>query len=165
MRLATKLASVIAVAAVVAPLALWTGPLEAAGDDAAIKARIDLMRNDVLKNWKPITAYAKDGKGTPADVSRHAKALGDAAKKIPSLFPKGTGRGDFPDTVTRALPDIWQDWKGFEKANQDLIDQSAILVKVADGGDQDAIVKQIGMTGKMGCGGCHKPFRGAKVKK
>ena len=48
---------------------------------------------------------------------------------------------------------------------QGLLDESAKLAKVADGGDKDAIVKQIGMTGKIGCGGCHKPFRGAKVKK
>ena len=161
----TKLASVIAVAAVVAPLALSTAPLNAAGGDAVIKERIDLMRKDVLDNWKPIKAYAKSGKGTPADVSRHAKALGSAAKKIPVLFPKGTGRGDYPDKVTRALPEIWKDWKGFEKATQGLVDQSAKLAKIADGGDKDAIVKQIGITGKIGCGGCHKPFRGAKVKK
>ncbi len=165
MRLASKLASVVAVAAVVAPLALSTASLNAAEGEAAIKARIDLMKKDVLNNWKPIKAYAKSGAGSPADVSRHAKALGAAATKIPPLFPKGTGRGDYPDTVTRALPEIWKDWKGFEKATQNLVDQSAALAKVADGGDKDAIVKQIGMTGKIGCGGCHKPFRGAKVKK
>lgn len=165
MRLASKLASVLVVAAVAAPWAFSTASLNAAEGEAAIKARIDLMKKDVLDNWKPIKAYAKSGKGSPADVSRHAKALGAAAKKIPPLFPKGTGRGDYPDTVTRALPDIWKDWKGFEKATQDLVDQSAALAKVADGGNKDAIVKQIGMTGKIGCGGCHKPFRGAKVKK
>ena len=38
----------------------------------------------------------------------------ESSKKIPSLFPKGTGRGDFPDKTTRALPKIWEDMAGFQ---------------------------------------------------
>jgi cytochrome c556 len=124
----------------------------------------ELMKKVVGKNWKPIKAYAKKGEGTPAAVAAHAAKISEAAGKITALFPKGTGRGDFSDKTTRALPAIWKDWAGFEKATKALADESAKLAAIAKSGDKDAIVKQIGTTGKLGCGGCHKPFRGAKVK-
>lgn len=162
MRLVVGIVGLSAVAIV--GLLMLSTPSSAASGEAAIEARIDLMRKDVLQNWKPITAYAKEGKGSPADVARRAKALSAAAAKIPALFPRGTARGDFPDKVTRALPAIWRDWAGFEKATKALVDESAKLSKIAGGGDKSAIIMQIGMTGKNGCGGCHKPFRGAKVK-
>lgn len=122
------------------------------------------MKKVVGKNWKAIKAYAKKGEGTPAAVAAHAEAISKAAAKIPALFPKGTGRGDYSDKMTRALPAIWKDWSGFEKGAKALATESAKLAVIARNGDKDAIVKQIGATGKLGCGGCHKPFRGAKVK-
>jgi len=154
------LAVTVAVAAV---LLLPAGSPNAASGEDAIKQRRELMKKVVGKNWKPIKAYAKKGKGTPAEIGKHAAAINDAAGKITALFPKGTGRGDFSDKATRALPDIWKDWSKFENAAKALADESAKLVKVATGGDKDAIAKQIDATGKT-CGGCHKPFRGAKAK-
>lgn len=118
----------------------------------------------ISKNWKPIKAYAKKGSGTPADVIKHATVINASSKKINALFPKGSGRGDFSDKETRALPAIWKDWKGFEKATSALDQESAKLIKIAGSGDKSAIAKQVGAMGKKGCGGCHKPFRGAKVK-
>ena len=40
------------------------------------------------------------------------------AKKIPGHFPKDTGRGVYPDHVTRSLPEIWKNWTEFEKQVQ-----------------------------------------------
>lgn len=159
MSLGTAVIAVLAVA-----LLLPAGAPNAASGEDAIKQRRELMKKVVLKNWKPIKAYAKKGEGTPAAVAAHAAALNKAAGKITALFPKGTGRGDFSDKATRALPAIWKDWAGFEKATKALAEQTAKLAAVAKTGDKDAIVKQIGATGKLGCGSCHKPFRGAKVK-
>jgi cytochrome c556 len=129
----------------------------------AIEQRRALMKS-ISKNFKPIKAYAKSGKGSAADVVKHANAINASTGKVLALFPKGTGRGDFSDKETRALPAIWKDWAGFEKANKTLADESAKLASIAAGGDQKAIAKQAGAMGKLGCGGCHKPFRGAKVK-
>ncbi|MCG8546449.1 MAG: cytochrome c [Alphaproteobacteria bacterium] len=136
--------------------------LVAASGEEAIKERKALMKN-IVNNWKPIKAYAK-GTGTPADVAKHAAALTEDSKRIVALFPKGTGRGDFPDKVTRALPAIWNDWSEFEKIANVMIEESEKLERVAKAGNKEAIVQQIGLTGRLGCGGCHKPFRGAKVK-
>lgn len=163
MRVINRMSGLAITVAVAAALLLPAGSPNAASGEDAIKQRRELMKTVVGKNWKPIKGYAKKGKGTPADVAKHAAEINKAAGKVTALFPKGTGRGDFSDKATRALPAIWKDWAKFEAAAKALADESAKLVKVAEGGDKDAIAKQIGATGKA-CGGCHKPFRGAKAK-
>lgn len=139
-------------------------PAVAAEGKAAIDARLKLMKGDILKPYLAIKKYAKEGAGTAADVAKNAAMLSAAASKITALFPKGSGRGDFDDKTTRALPKIWQDWKGFEAAAARLGAEASKLAAVAASGDAAAIGAQFGMVGKNGCGGCHKPFRGAKVK-
>ena len=130
---------------------------------AAIKDRRALMKT-ISKNFKPIKAYVKSGKGSAADVAKHAKAINAATDQFLALFPKGSGRGDYSAKETRALPKIWMDWNGFKKANQVLADESAKLASIAASGNKQAIAKQYAAVGKLGCGGCHKPFRGKKVK-
>lgn len=131
---------------------------------AVIEKRIAYMKNDILKPFLTIKGFVKDGKGSAADVAKAATALSAAAGGIVADYPKGSGRGDHDDKVTRALPKIWEDWAGFEKAAAALGAEAAKLASVAAGGDKDAIGAQFGMVGKNGCGGCHKPFRGEKVK-
>jgi len=154
----------IAVVAAVAGLVLASsGPIKAAlMGEAAIKARVAAMK-DNGKNVKAIQGFLKEGKGTAADVAKHATAIAATAKKIPSLFPKGSGRGDLSDKQTRALPAIWTDWAGFEKHAGALQTAAEKLATVAKAGDKDAIGKQVAEVGKA-CGGCHKAFRGEEVK-
>lgn len=141
-----------------------TSPAVAAEGKEAIEKRLVLMKGGVLKNYLYAKKFVKDGKGSPAGVAAHAHLLNDASTQIVALFPKGTGRGDFDDKTTRALPKIWEDWAGFKKAAAVLTSESAKLAAVAGGGDKAAIAAQFGQMAKIGCGGCHKPFRGAKVK-
>ena len=129
-----------------------------------IEKRIDTMKKVVLKNFKVVKEFVKDGKGSAADVAKAADALVAVAPKIPGLFPKGTGRPDVDAKTTRALPKIWEDWAGFEAAAKALGAEAAKLSMVAAKGGKDAIAAQFGATGKKGCGGCHKPFRGKKVE-
>jgi cytochrome c556 len=145
-------------------IAGMSGPVVALEGVAAIEARVKFMKNDILGPFKVIKGYVKKGMGSAADVAAAARKINAVATKIPGLFPKGTSRGEFDAKTTRALPKIWQDWKGFEAAAGVLAKESMTLAKTADGGDKAAIGKQFGMMGKMGCGGCHKPFRGAKEK-
>lgn len=92
-------------------------------------------------------------------VEGHAHAIAELAKLIPTIFPEGTG----PDQAeTRALPKIWEDWAGFEAAAERLQQEASKLAEVARGGDAAAIGQQMGVMGKEGCGGCHKPFRKPK---
>jgi len=146
------------------------GPSHAASGEEAIKARIYFMKNDIYDHFKVLAAFSKKGVGSLDDVEKNARALADLASKIEAHFPKNTGRGEYPDTMTRALPDIWKDWDEFKKGIQRLEDQSGKLALLAKEGNKDAVVNFIGKSGyysktQIGCAECHKSFQGPKVKK
>jgi cytochrome c556 len=158
-----RLGAVAAVAAVAGMVLMSSGAIEAAlMGDAAIKARKDAMKS-FSDNNKVIQAFVKDGKGTTADVADKATAIAATAKQLSELVPKGSGRGDFPDKTTRALPAIWTDMAGFDKNAKALVAESAKLAGIAKAGDKDAITKQAAEVGKV-CGACHKAYRGDAVK-
>ena len=135
-----------------------------ADNHAVIKQRIELMRKGVLDNFKVIMAFAKDGKGSMADVAAAAKGIKASAEKLLPLFPKGTGRPDYSDKETRSLATIWEDWATFEKANNAMATHAVAIAKHAAANNADGVKASFGMMGKEGCGGCHKPFRGPKAK-
>ena len=135
-----------------------------AADISVIEKRKDTMEKVVLKNFVVVKDFVKKGKGSAADVGKAADALVAVAAKIPALFPKGTGRPDVDAKTTRALPKIWEDWTGFEAAAKSLGAEAAKLSMVAAKGGKEEIAAQFIATGKKGCGGCHKSFRGKKVK-
>lgn len=98
---------------------------------------------------------AKNGKA----IASHATAVSQLAAVMPNFFPKGSG----PEAgKTRALPKIWQEWDGFVKVANTLSTEAATLAKVAAGGDMGAAGAQFGKMAKLGCGGCHKPYRAPK---
>lgn len=143
---------------------------QAASGEDVIKARVNFMEEDIGREWKVLANFAKNGKGSLAEVEKSANALVALAKKIPGHFPKDTGRGNFPDDATRALPEIWKDTKGFEKAINHFAGESAKLASLAKAGDKEAVVNLIGTSGSyakslIGCNDCHESFRGARVKK
>ena len=164
MRKTTKLAIVALSLGAVAMGSMNSGPVMATENQAAIEKRLKFYRNDILKPLLAIKKFVKEGEGTAAEVVTNARLIGAAAQNIKTLFPKGTSRGDFDAKITRALPKIWEDWKGFEAAARTLAAEAAKLASVAEKGDIFDIDNQFGALGKNGCGGCHKPFRGAKVK-
>jgi cytochrome c556 len=146
------------------------GLSHAVSGEEAIKARVHFMKNDIYDHFKVLAAFSKKGVGTLADVESNAMALAELAKEIETHFPKDTGRGNYPDKVTRALPAIWKDWDGFKKDIQRLADQSSKLAHLAKEGNKDAVVNFIGKSGKysktqIGCAECHESFQGPKVKK
>ena len=157
--------AVVAVAAAVAGAALLSSETISAAmmGKEAIKARQDAMKS-MGGAMKAISAFVKDGKGTTAIVADKAAVIASTAKQLPGLFPKGSGRGDFSDKETRAEPKIWTDWAGFEKHADTLVVEAGKLAEVAKGGDKAQIAAQFGKVGKEACGGCHKTFRGEKVK-
>ena len=169
MRLAVKLLSFAVVTGVLATTLLSAAPSHAASGEEIIKSRVNFMEDDIGAHWKVLAAYAKSGKGSLADVEKSAMELAKLAKKIPEHFPKDTGRGNYPDKLTRALPVIWTNWDGFEKDAQALAERSEKLAELAKSGDQEKVVAIIGKSGsygktQVGCAECHKNFRGAKVK-
>lgn len=164
MRITTKLALAAVAMATITMASTIGGPAMAAMGDAAIEQRVKFMKTEISKRFKVIKKFVKSGEGSAADVAANARAISEAASKIPALFPKGTHRGAYDEKMTRALPKIWEDWNGFKAAADVLATESAKLATIAATGDAAAIAAQFGATGKKGCGGCHKPFRGAKVK-
>lgn len=158
------LTGTILAAFAVAAISVAGSPATAMDGKDAIEKRVALMKGNILKPYLVIKKFVSDGAGTAGDVAESARKLSAAAKEITPLFPKGTSRGEFDEKMTRALPKIWEDWKTFEGTAAALGVEAAKLASVAEGGDKDAIAAQFGMIGKNGCGACHKPFRGAKVK-
>lgn len=156
---------VLAVAAAVAGgVLLSPAAIEAAmGAKESIKARKQAMK-DMSADNKVIKAFVKDGKGTTATVADKASEIAAIAKQMVALFPKGSGRGDFSDKETRALPKIWSDMAGFENAATVLVVEAGKLAEIAKAGDKNLIAEQFARMGKQGCGGCHKVYRGAKAK-
>ena len=157
------------VTALSAVLFLSAGPSGAASGEEIIKARVNFMEEEVQGQWRVLAAFVK-GKGSLSDVEKSATALANLSKKIPAHFPKDTGRGKYPDDVTRALPAIWTNWPEFEKDVKRMTDESEKLARLAKAGDKEAVVALIGESGrypqtKIGCAECHESFRGPRAKK
>lgn len=105
-------------------------------------------------NLKAVKAAVDSGDASAAVDP--AKAMVIWAKQIPEMFPEGSGTGD-----TRALPAIWSDWAGFEKAAANHLAAVEKLEAVAESGDASALGDQLKATGGT-CGACHKQFRAEK---
>ena len=104
------------------------------------------------KNMKAIARGLKAGSVTP-EMIKQADAISQIADRLTDLFPKGQEKED-----SRAKPEIWTDFAGFKKANQNFVVASAALVKAMASGDAIAAKAAQKRTGKT-CGGCHKPYR------
>jgi len=169
MRFAVKMSGFALATAVLSVTLLPGATTYAASGEEVIKARINFMNDEMdKKNWRVLAAFAAKGQGSLADVEKAANALAGLAEKIPGHFPKDTGRGNYPDKLTRSLPDIWMNWDGFNKDVRVLADQSRTLARLAREGQKDAVVEMIGTSGsynrtKLGCGECHGNFRGERV--
>ena len=85
------------------------------------------------------------------DLGWNADALAASTADLARLFPDGSGEGD-----TGALPAVWEDRAGFEKAADEAAKAGAALAEaVRSGGDVGAGFKAMGQA----CKGCHDNFR------
>ena len=94
-----------------------------------------------------------------ADARTKLAAALTIAQTIPSMFPKGTGDGDPGVTLSRALPKIWSDQAGFQKASDGLVAaMKAADAKLAanDAASADAAFGDV----RKACGACHQDYRG-----
>jgi len=119
----------------------------------AVKDRVAMMKQ-MSKANKALGKAAKAGK--KAAAKKQAMIIVASADKLANLFPRGTDRKALGAKTTRAKPEIWSDWETFKAKLGDL---KKVASNVADG--------DLGAAKGMGkaCGGCHKLFRGKKVKK
>ena len=118
-------------------------------------------REALMKNQAQALGAVKgylDGKADLAKAEKGAADLIDTMKKIPAVFPQGSG-GKSPDGKFATKPDIWTDWNGFLAARDTAEKKTEALVAAVKGGNKDAIQAAFADLGKNGCGACHGKFR------
>jgi cytochrome c556 len=93
-------------------------------------------------------------KGDVKALENPAKAMARWLRQFPTQFPKGTEEGH----NTKALPAIWSDPAGFQKAVEDLADAATKLAELAKAGDADAVAAQVKVVGDA-CAACHRTYR------
>lgn len=133
-------------------------PVSSAKADV-IKDRRALMKtvgksNKVIKKYKKGIASGDDAVQAAMALQ---KAIDDSLKA--NLYAKGTMRPDVDTKKTRAEAKIWQEWDKFAAAGKKSSKRVGKFIKLVKAGD-DAGAKKV----KFACGGCHKPYRGKKVK-
>jgi cytochrome c556 len=93
-------------------------------------------------------------KGDVKPLEVPAKAIIKSTTVIPTLFPKGTDTGG----DTKALPEIWSDFAGFQKIAAAATDAATKLAIAAKAGDSDEVEADAKLLGEQ-CGACHKAYR------
>ncbi len=90
-------------------------------------------------------------KGDIKTLENPSKAMARWMRQYPSLFPKGSDQGH----NTKALPTIWSDMAGFEKAANDTADAADKMAQLAKAGDADGYAAEIKVLGDT-CTACHR---------
>ena len=131
-------------------LALAVPALATEGElpDGPIHERHELME-EIGANAKKIGQAMKTG--ATDEIAAPAKAISEAAPKVLPLFPEGSTH-----PKSRALDEIWRDWTGYERANQEFENAAAALVAATE---TDAPMPPAVKRLFDSCKGCHESYR------
>lgn len=157
---ANKIVLIGLAAAIAVGAGVGAATVQAADDGKSVIAYRHNVMKGLASHITQIAMVAKGEVSYAGHVAANARAMADAAKIIPEVFPKGTSMADIADD-NEAKPEIWKEWDKFTAAAKNLEAQAMKLADVAGGGDVAAIGAQLGEVGKA-CGGCHEPFRHKK---
>ena len=124
--------------------------------ETVIKNREALMKGQG-KDLGSVKAYT-EGKADLAQAEAGAASLAQSTKKIPEVFPPGTGATS-TDGKYATKPAIWTDWNKFLDAQKTATGKAEALLVAVKSGDKTKIEAAFGDLGKNGCGGCHETFR------
>jgi cytochrome c556 len=124
--------------------------------ETVIKNREALMKGQG-KDLGSVKSYT-EGKADLAQAEAGATGLTQSTKKIPEVFPPGSG-GTNSDGKYATKPAIWTDWNKFLDAQKTASDKAEALLVAVKSGNKVAIETAFGDLGKNGCGGCHETFR------
>jgi cytochrome c556 len=86
-----------------------------------------------------------------------ASVLAKWAKALPRMFPAGTGQGE-TSVSTQALPGIWRDRAGFDRAAANYMDATARLAALAAANDTPVFSKQLDEVDQA-CASCHSLYK------
>ncbi|MES2860265.1 MAG: cytochrome c [Pseudomonadota bacterium] len=95
--------------------------------------------------------------GAPArSMAFSSGALTRWAEALPNLFPPGTGADVVPGT--KAKPEIWTDWPGFNAKADDYAAAAARLQELIAAGDTAGAQAQFTVV-RASCQSCHDAYR------
>jgi cytochrome c556 len=154
MKLSTKRS--VLVAAVICALAAFSVAAPAQDKETVLKNREALMKGQG-KDLGSVKAYI-DGKGDQAQAETGATNLAQSIKKIPDVFPPGSGATS-TDGKFATKPVIWTDWNKFLETQKTAAGKADVLLAAVKSGDKATIQVAFGDLGKNGCGACHETFR------
>ena len=132
---------------------------EAASPEPAVIGERQENFKAISDHFKAIRTELEGSSPDMAVIEGAATDLNAAALKIEGHFPEGTGMADGYDS--EALATIWENPEEFAEAHTMLVDASAEMVTLAQGGDAAAVGDQVGAIGKS-CKNCHDTFRKPK---
>jgi cytochrome c556 len=121
----------------------------------AIKARQDNFEK-IGDSFKAIRGQLETGAPDLAVIETAATDMNAAAIAVKDQFPEGSSVED--DWDTEALAVIWEKPDEFTKAHTLLVDESAQMITLAQGGDAAAVAAHVANVGKA-CKNCHDTFR------
>jgi cytochrome c556 len=94
----------------------------------------------------------------PKSQGYPANVLAKWAKILPRMFPSGTGKGE-TSANTQALPSIWRDRAGFDRAAANYADATARLAALAIANDIAGFKEQLDEVNQA-CSFCHSSYKG-----
>lgn len=154
-----KLRYVISSAAMVAMLAV-SSPVPAQDAASMVQQRLATMRG-TAGALEALGKAAAAGKVGAAEAAQAGKAATNF-KKIPGLFPAGTGSDKI---ATRAKPEIWTDRAKFDGEASKAVAALTEIEKAAKAGDAAALGAAVKTADAGVCRTCHRAFRGPRPKK
>ena len=142
---------IMAVVGALAAGALVSGATVAFAQADVIKARQE-NRKATGPEMRAIKAVI-DAKGDLKEIGPHAAKLKELELAFDKMFPAGSDKGE-----TKALPTVWSDNAGFQKASANASAAYDKLAVAAGSGDMAAATAAFGDVGKA-CGACHTAYR------
>ena len=156
MGLSKKLLAVIAVLAIGG---LGAGAAWSQDAMKVVQDRQALMKQQG-KDLGAIRAYGT-GKGDLAAAEAAVADLTQTTRKIPTLFPPGSGMAEFPGK-SAAKPTIWAEQDKFLAAQKNTVAKADALVATVKSRGPAAAAAGASDLWDHGCQGCHDTFRETK---
>lgn len=128
---------------------------EASGPAASVKER-QAKFEAIGDAFKAIRGQLETDSPDMALIGESAAIMNQNAEAVAELFPAGTSVDD--GVETEALAAIWEKPEEFEAARVKLVETSAEMAALAQGGDAAAVGAQVAAVGGS-CKGCHENFR------
>ncbi|MBR0645863.1 c-type cytochrome [Plastoroseomonas hellenica] len=138
-------------------LAMFSAVGAAIAQPDVINARREGLRG-MGREMEAMKAIA-DSRGDPRPAAARIEQMTAFFQTFPTRFPEGSGTptGREPGQ-TGALPAVWSDNGGFQRAAANMVTQLGALRAAATAGDPAGFATAFQQTGAT-CGACHRAYR------